>query len=49
MGEEEETFQDMPPKKRIAVQIVSVFLFIVLIMLVVYGADFIANWLKGLF
>ena len=49
VGEEEETFQDMPPKKRIAVQIVSVFLFIVLIMLVVYGADFIANWLKGLF
>ena len=34
VGEEEETFQDMPPKKRIAVQIVSVFLFIVLIMLV---------------
>ena len=39
----------MPRKKRILVQIVSVFGFILLIMLVVYGADWAANWLRGLF
>lgn len=49
VGEGEESFEDMPQKKRILVQIVSVFAFLVLIMLVVYGADAIANWLRGLF
>lgn len=39
----------MPRKKRIVVQIVSVFAFLLAIMLVVYGADFLAGWLKGLF
>ena len=36
-----------PPKKRIVVQIVSVFFFILLIMLAVYGTDAIANWPQG--
>lgn len=44
-----EDFEEMPRKKRILVQIVSVFGFILLIMLVVYGADWAANWLRGLF
>ena len=50
MGQEEEgeTFEDMPRKKRILVQVVSVLAFILLIMTAVYGADFAANWLKGL-
>lgn len=46
--EEGETFEDMPRKKRILVQVVSVLAFILLIMAAVYGADFVANWLKGL-
>ena len=50
VGQEEgETFQDMPRKKRILVQIVSVLTFLLLIMAVVYAADGAANWLKGLF
>ena len=48
-GEEGETFEDMPRRKRILVQILSVFAFLLAIMAVVYGADFLANWLKGLF
>lgn len=48
-GAEEETFEDMPRKKRIVVQIVSVAAFLVLIMLVVFAADGLANWLKSLF
>ena len=44
-----EEYEEMSPKKRIVVQIVSVFFFILLIMLAVYGTDAIANWLKGLF
>ena len=47
VGQDEETFQDMPRKKRIIVQAVSVFLFLLLVMLVVFGADTLANWLKG--
>ena len=46
--EEGETFEDMPRKKHILVQVVSVLAFILLIMAAVYGADFAANWLKGL-
>ena len=38
--EEGETFEDMPRKKRILVQVVSVLAFILLIMAAVYGADF---------
>ncbi len=48
-GGEGETFQDMPRKKRILVQIVSVLAFLLVVMLVVFGADAAANWLKGLF
>lgn len=44
----EETFEPMSQKKRIIVQIVSVFVFLVVVMLVVFGADAVANWLKGL-
>ena len=48
-GGEGETFQDMPRKKRILVQIVSVLAFLLVVMLVVFGADAAANWLKSLF
>ncbi len=48
-GEEgEETFDEMPQKKRIIVQAVSVFVFLLLVMLVVFGADALTSWLKGL-
>lgn len=46
--EPEEEFQPMSGKKRIIVQALSVIAFLVLVMLVVYGADAAANWLKGL-
>ena len=39
----------MPQKKRIAVQIVSVFLFVVLIYLVIRGADAVAAFIRNLF
>ena len=45
----EEVFEDMPLKKRVIVQILSVAAFLVLIALVVFGADAVANWVKGLF
>lgn len=45
----EEVFEDMPLKKRVMVQILSVAAFLVLIALVVFGADAVANWVKGLF
>lgn len=48
-GGEGETFQDMPRKKRILVQTVSVLAFLLVVMLVVFGADAAANWLKNLF
>lgn len=44
----EETFEPMSRKKRIVVQIISVFVFLVVVMLVVFGADAVANWLKSL-
>lgn len=47
-GEDDE-FEDMPRKKRIIVQILSVIGFLLLVMLVVFGADAVASWLKGLF
>ena len=34
--------------KRIVGEVLSVLAFLVLIMLAVYGADGLANWLKGL-
>ncbi len=45
----EEGFEDMPSKKRFVVQSVSVVLFLLLIILVVLGADFLSNWLKEIF
>ncbi len=45
----EEEFEDMPRKKRILVQTVSVIAFLVLVMLTVFGADALANWLKSIF
>ena len=39
----------MPLKTRVMVQILSVAAFLVLIALVVFGADAAANWVKGLF
>lgn len=47
--EVQEEDDQMPPKKRIVVQIVSVLAFLVLVSLVVFAADFIANELRGLF
>ncbi len=44
----EEEFEDMPPKKRILVQVLSVLAFLVLVALTVLGADALAGWLKGL-
>lgn len=46
---EEEQFEDMPRKKRILVQVLSILGFLVLVMLAVYGADALANWLKSVF
>ena len=37
-----------PGMKRIVGEVLSVLAFLVLIMLAVYGADGLANWLKGL-
>lgn len=44
----EDGFEEMPRKKRVLVQALSVLAFLLLVMLVVYGADALANWLKGL-
>lgn len=45
---EDGEFEDMPRKKRIFVQSVSVIAFLLLVMAAVFGADALANWLKGL-
>lgn len=45
---QEEEFEDMPPKKRLLVQSLSIIGFLLLIMLAVFGADAFALWLKGL-
>jgi hypothetical protein len=47
--EQQEETEDMPPKKRIFIQIISVLAFLVLVSLVVFGADFVANGIKSLF
>lgn len=44
----EEEFEDMPRKKRLLVQSLSIIAFMVLVMLAVLGADALAGWLKGL-
>ncbi|ANU53238.1 CvpA family protein [Acutalibacter muris] len=46
--EPEEGGDDRPGMKRIVGEVLSVLAFLVLIMLAVYGADGLANWLKGL-
>lgn len=46
-GEPEE-FEEMPRRKRILVQSLSVVAFLLLVMLAVFGADAIANWIRGL-
>lgn len=46
---EETSFEDMSQRKRIIVQIVSVVAFLLLITLVVFGADSVANWIRGFF
>ncbi len=43
-----EEFQEMPRKKRIFVQALSIIAFMVIVMLTVFAADGAANWLKGL-
>ena len=48
-GEEEEPFEPMSPRKRLVVQILSTIAFLILVMLVVFGADAFSNWLKSLF
>lgn len=47
--EDTEEFDDMPPKKRLAVQIISVILFLLLVTVVVLCADSFAGWLLDLF
>lgn len=44
-----EEFEEMPLKKRLIVQTLSILLFMVLVMAAVFGADALANWLKTLF
>ncbi len=48
-GREEDAPEDMPTKKRVLVQAVSVLLFLLLIIATVLGADALSEWLKGLF
>lgn len=45
----EEEFEEMPRKKRILVQVLSLLGFFLLVILVVFGADALANWLKSIF
>lgn len=44
-----EEFEEMSRRKRIIVQVVSVIAFLVVVMLVVFGADYVANWLRDMF
>lgn len=45
----DDEFEDMPPSKRTAVRIISALLFILVAALVIFGTDFIAGIIKGLF
>lgn len=47
--EQEETFEDMPRRKRIFIQVFSLLLFFLLITLAVLGADAVGQWLRNLF
>lgn len=44
-----EEFEEMSPKKRMLVQALSAIAFIAIVIVVVFCADAVANWLKGLF
>ena len=44
-----EEFEEMPPKKRTAVKILSAILFIIIVALVIFGTDAITGFIKGLF
>lgn len=44
-----EDFEEMPPRRRLIAQIVSVILFLIAIVVVVLGADWVANTVKGFF
>ena len=46
---EEEQFEEMPKGKRIAVRIISAVLFLLIAAAVIFGTDFITNWIKGFF
>ena len=46
---EEEQFEEMPQGKRIAVRIISAVLFLLIAAAVIFGTDFITNWIKGFF
>ena len=48
-GEEDPEEGEPPSARRIAAEVLSVAGFLALIMLAVYGADGLANWLKSLF
>ncbi len=47
--ENEEQFEDMPQKKRMWIQIISLILFLIVVAVIVLGADWIANFFKNLF
>ena len=47
--EQEEPFEEMPRKKRIAVQVLSLLAFFLLIVLAVLGADVLGQWLRNFF
>ena len=44
-----EEFEEMSPSKRTFVRIISIILLILVVSLVIFGVDFIANAVKGLF
>ena len=46
---EEEQLEEMPKGKRIAVRIISAVLFLLIAAAVIFGTDFITNWIKGFF
>lgn len=47
-GTDTEEFEDMPRKKRLFVQALSIVAFLAIVMLTVFAADGVASWLKGL-
>ncbi len=47
--EQQEEFQELPTKKRIVVQILSILAFMMAVAAVTLGADFLVNFIKNLF